>query len=106
MQLTVSEALEKLKVSGQLFTTLFEHGSLSVEIYKPSRVDFQQPHQRDEIYVVLAGSGIFHNNGQSSAFHAGDFLFVPAGQVHRFMDFTEDFCAWVFFYGPIGGEKK
>jgi len=25
---------------------------------------------------------------------------------HRFVDFTDDFTAWVVFYGPSGGENK
>ena len=29
---------------------------------------------------------------------------VPAGAVHRFVDFTDDFGTWVVFYGPEGGE--
>jgi hypothetical protein len=31
-------------------------------------------------------------------------LFVPAGIEHRFYDFSDDFCTWVMFYGPEGGE--
>jgi GNAT superfamily N-acetyltransferase len=33
---------------------------------------------------------------------AGSFLFVAAGQVHRFEDFSQDFAVWVAFYGPKG----
>jgi hypothetical protein len=29
---------------------------------------------------------------------------VPAGHVHRFESFSDDFAVWVFFYGPSGGE--
>jgi hypothetical protein len=32
---------------------LFRHGSLEVEFYRPEGVDLQQPHDRDEIYVVI-----------------------------------------------------
>ncbi len=32
-------------------------------------------------------------------------LFVAAGAEHRFEDFTQDFAAWVVFYGPEGGER-
>ncbi|MGN8226264.1 cupin domain-containing protein [Gracilimonas sp. BCB1] len=84
---------------------LFEHGSLEVEYYKPDKVDKQKPHDRDEIYVVISGSGIFVNGDQRHAFETGQVLFVPAGVVHRFEDFTKDFATWVFFYGPEGGEK-
>jgi hypothetical protein len=34
----------------------------------------------------------------------GELLFVPAGVVHRFEDFSDDFATWVMFYGPEGGE--
>jgi hypothetical protein len=30
---------------------------------------------------------------------------VPAGIVHRFEDFGETLTAWVFFFGPEGGEQ-
>lgn len=33
-----------------------------------------------------------------------DVRFVPAGVVHRFEEFTDDFAVWVVFYGPEGGE--
>jgi mannose-6-phosphate isomerase-like protein (cupin superfamily) len=37
-------------------------------------------------------------------FVSGDLLFVPAGETHRFEEFSDDFAAWVIFYGPEGGE--
>jgi mannose-6-phosphate isomerase-like protein (cupin superfamily) len=86
------------------FLRVFRHGTLDVEIYRPVRVDEQQPHTRDEIYVVISGSGQFVNGGTRQAFQAGEVLFVPAGVVHRFEDFSDDFATWVFFYGPEGGE--
>jgi uncharacterized RmlC-like cupin family protein len=39
-------------------------------------------------------------------FGPGDFLFVPAGIEHRFVNFTDDFSTWVIFYGPKGGESQ
>lgn len=106
MKLTPEKALSKLSVSSEAFTTLFKHGTLLVEIYKPDKVDLQQPHSRDEIYVVIKGSGTFLNGAETVSFGPGDFLFVPAGREHRFLEFTDDFSTWVFFYGPEGGESK
>ena len=103
MQISTQEAMARLADSGRLFTELFSHGSLSVEIYKPARVDFQQPHDRDEIYVVISGSGRFYCQGTVSDFKPGDFFFVQAGMEHHFMDFSDDFATWVFFFGPPGG---
>ena len=89
---------------GAEFATLFRHGTLEVEFYRPDGVDRQTPHTRDEVYVVASGRGAFLNGDQRHAVEAGEVLFVPAGAEHRFVDFTEDFATWVFFYGPEGGE--
>jgi mannose-6-phosphate isomerase-like protein (cupin superfamily) len=106
-RLTSQAALAKLaELGGKEFVTLFRHGSLEVEIYRPNRVDRQQPHTRDEVYVVLSGSGWFVVEGVRQPFEAGEVLFAPAGVAHRFEDFTEDFVTWVFFYGPQGGEGR
>jgi mannose-6-phosphate isomerase-like protein (cupin superfamily) len=101
---TIAEAGAELAKSGAEFVTLFRQGTLEVEIYRPVGVDSQKPHNKDELYVVIAGSGTFVHGGQRTAFHEGDALFVRAGVPHRFEDFSPDFATWVFFYGPEGGE--
>jgi mannose-6-phosphate isomerase-like protein (cupin superfamily) len=106
-RVTVEEALSYLPgPDGKRFATVLEHGSLSVEIYAPRGVDPQQPHTRDEAYIVVQGSGEFINGESQQVFTPGDFLFVPAGVVHRFVNFTDDLAVWVIFYGPEGGEGQ
>ena len=83
----------------------FAHGSMTVELYVPIGTDPQQPHDRDEVYFVISGSGEFVLAGKRSRFAGGDALFVPAGAVHRFENFTGDFATWVVFYGRKGGEQ-
>jgi len=85
---------------------LFGHGTLSVELYKPEKLDLQTPHDRDEVYIIAEGNGRFHLENESIYFGKGDFLFVPAGKVHKFETFSADFSTWVLFYGPKGGEIK
>jgi mannose-6-phosphate isomerase-like protein (cupin superfamily) len=92
--------------AGQRYIELFRHGSLQVELYAPRGNDPQTPHSRDEIYVIISGSGRFQWSGKESTFGPGDVLFVPAAEEHRFVEFSEDFATWVFFYGPEGGEKE
>lgn len=104
MKLNPKKALKELAAQESPFMNLFEHGTLSVEIYKPEKVDLQQPHSRDEVYVIISGTGDFINGGSKVTFSPGDFLFVPAGVEHRFENFSEDFSTWVLFYGPEGGE--
>ncbi|MFK7812889.1 MAG: cupin domain-containing protein [Maribacter sp.] len=105
MKINPLEALQELSTIESPFLTVFKHGTLAVEVYKPEKVDLQKPHTRDEVYVIISGSGEFLNDGVRSNIKIGDFLFVPAGTEHRFENFTDDFSTWVLFYGPEGGEK-
>jgi len=102
----IAVAIEAIKQSnGPLpSAAILEHGSLQIKMYRPAVVDRQEPHDRDEVYFVANGSGTFVNGSDRHPFHSGDMLFVPAGVVHRFEDFSDDFCTWVVFYGPEGGE--
>lgn len=102
--ISIKDAKSALAKSGNLFETLFNHGTLSVELYKPDKVDNQSPHTRDEIYVIATGSGQFNIADEVTTVNTGDILFVPAAAPHHFFDFTPDFSTWVFFYGPEGGE--
>jgi mannose-6-phosphate isomerase-like protein (cupin superfamily) len=105
--LTVVEGLARLPGSnGKRFVELFRHGTLSVELYAPRGRDPQSPHNRDEVYVVVAGQGQFRNGGTRHPFGPGDLLFVPAGVEHRFEEFSDDLVVWVVFYGPKGGEAR
>jgi mannose-6-phosphate isomerase-like protein (cupin superfamily) len=90
---------------GERFIEAFSHGSLTVELYAPVGRDLQSPHERDEVYFVISGSGDFTVAGRRSRCAAGDALFVAAGVEHRFENFTSDFSTWVVFYGPAGGEQ-
>ena len=104
-RVTTAEAFEKLPPEGGTrFVPTFEHGTLSVELYAPRGHDPQTPHTRDEVYVVVSGTGTFFNGGKREPFGPGDFLFVEAGLEHRFENFSDDFATWVLFYGPEGGE--
>src|SRR5205807_2271798 len=98
-RLTQQGALAALEAAGREFVELFRHGSLAVEFYKPDHVDRQKPHTRDEVYVVVSGSGTFVVAGQRRPFEAGEVLFAATGVEHRFEGFSDDFATWVFFYG-------
>ena len=89
---------------------LRRHGTMTLYFYQPRGRDHQPPHDQDEVYVVTSGFGTFAV-GTSEAtltrtpFGPGDAIFVPAGAVHRFEDFSDDFGTWVIMYGPDGGEE-
>lgn len=89
---------------GNLAVPIHSHGSMVAEFYTPVGHDPQKPHTRDEVYVVVRGRGQFFDGDKRVPVAVGSFIFVPAGQVHRFEDFSSDFAVWVLFYGPEGGE--
>ena len=106
-RMTVGEGLAKLPgPNGERWAVVLEHGTLEVEIYAPRGLDPQNPHTRDELYIVVSGSGEFVNGAERQKFGTGDALFVPARVPHRFENFTNDLVVWVVFYGPEGGEKE
>lgn len=105
-RMTVTAALEAARNSHDgSYAVLLEHGTVEIGFYAPKGKDPQQPHDQDEVYIAQSGSGTFVCGAERSPFSAGEALFVPAGETHRFETFTDDFAAWVVFYGPTGGER-
>lgn len=49
--------------------------------------DRQQPHEDDEVYVALEGSGILEIEGDPVVLREGHAIFVPAGAEHRFVGY-------------------
>ena len=104
--LTITDALTKLpNPQGKRFATIFQHGTLLVEIYAPRGSDPQEPHTRDEAYFVASGTGDYVCGESRMPFGPTDLLFAAAGVSHRFENFTDDLVVWVIFYGPEGGEN-
>jgi mannose-6-phosphate isomerase-like protein (cupin superfamily) len=100
IHLQVGESLSALEKSENLFVELFNDKNITIEIYKPDQEDLQALHDRDELYMIISGSGDFRMTDEVVQFKPGDVLLAPQGAVHRFENFTEDFATWVIFYGP------
>lgn len=102
---TRQQAIDILQANAPAeFVQLTQRGSLEIELYIPDKVDRQQPHDKDELYVIISGTGTFIREDESYEFQAHDVLFIPAFQEHRFVNFSDDFQVWVIFYGAKGGE--
>jgi mannose-6-phosphate isomerase-like protein (cupin superfamily) len=66
--------------------------------------DTQDPHDEDEVYVVMSGRARFTGGDHTIDVSPGSVFFVPAREVHRFHDITEDLAVLVFF-GPAEGAR-
>lgn len=84
----------------------FTHGSMSLILYCPHGKDYQTPHDQDELYFVVKGSGVLVIEDVDHPFKVGDALFVPANVNHYFERFSDDLTVWAVFWGPKGGEKS
>jgi mannose-6-phosphate isomerase-like protein (cupin superfamily) len=118
---TTAEARLKPNDVGRATALLLAHGTMELRWFAPKQGDPQTPHDRDELYIVVSGTGVFMCGVESLPFDdmslpmlgedcvrfgPGDALFVPAGTVHRFENVSDDFATWVIFYGPEGGERE
>lgn len=57
---------------------------LGVYVLVAPEPDRQQPHEDDEIYVVLEGTGVLEVEAESVPVAEGTAVFVEAGADHRF----------------------
>ena len=106
LKIDLIASARKLAASNQSSISLFQHGDANLLLFVPSDQDLQVKHERDEIYVIQSGQGIFKRGEETVRFDAGDVLFVPAGVEHRFASFSSEFKAWVLFFGPQGGTVR
>jgi mannose-6-phosphate isomerase-like protein (cupin superfamily) len=99
--LSLAEALARPLPEGRRSAEIFVDGDLEIRLYAPKGHDPQTPHDRDELYIVAAGRGKFRVGDRVDSIEPGALLYVAAHEVHRFEDFSDDFAAWVVFYGPV-----
>ncbi|MGZ8715672.1 MAG: cupin domain-containing protein [Gaiellaceae bacterium] len=57
---------------------------IGVYVLVAPEADRPQPHDDDEIYIVLEGTGVLDVEGEKVELREGHALFVPAGADHRF----------------------
>src|SRR5690349_25150735 len=62
---------------------------LGVYVLVAPEPDHQQPHEDDEVYVVLEGHGTLEIEGRQVELTEGHAAFVPAGAEHRFVGYEQ-----------------
>ena len=96
----VDDAKRRLIEAGGGYEVLHESPGLEVGVYVlvAPEPDRQQPHEVDEVYVVLEGSGTLEVEGESVPVREGAAVFVEAGAEHRFTSY-ESLSVLVIFAG-------
>ena len=68
------------------YEVFFDSPALELGVYVlvAPEPDGQEPHDQDEVYVVLEGTGVLTVAGEEMELQRGDAAFVAAGTEHRF----------------------
>ena len=77
---------ERLAESGGGYEVVHESTGLELGVYVlvAPEPDRQQPHEDDEVYVVLEGNGVLQVDDTEVPVTEGSAVFVEAGAEHRF----------------------
>lgn len=88
---------------GKRSAPVLHRGTLDIKLNALLPPNENAKHAQDELYVVVAGRGVFVHGGARDRIEPGDVLFVAAGVEHRFEEFAE-LTVWRIYYGVNGGE--
>jgi mannose-6-phosphate isomerase-like protein (cupin superfamily) len=100
----ISGAKERLSARGGYEIVHRSPGlELGVYVLVAPEPDRQQPHEDDEVYVVLEGSGVLEVEGGRAELNEGHAVFVPAGADHRFVGY-ERLSVLVIFQRALAAE--
>jgi mannose-6-phosphate isomerase-like protein (cupin superfamily) len=85
--------------TGELYLEFLRRDSMSCGLYvlEAGADDPQEPHQEDEVYLVLAGRAWLEVAGRDHPVEPGGVLFVARTVPHRFHTITERLSVLVFF---------
>ena len=88
-RIDISEARERLAAGTGVYEIVHRSAGLELGVYVlvAPEPDRQQPHEDDEVYVVLEGSGVLEVEGEQVELTEGHAVFVPAGADHRFVGY-------------------
>jgi mannose-6-phosphate isomerase-like protein (cupin superfamily) len=82
----VDAVKERLAAGNGGYEVVHRSGGLEVGVYVlvAPEPDRQQPHDDDEVYIVLEGQGVLEVEGKPVELREGHAVFVPAHAEHRF----------------------
>ena len=87
----IAAVKDRLREAGGGYEIVHESAGLELGVYVlvAPEPDRQQPHEDDEIYVVLEGTGILEVEGEQVPVREVSAVFVEAGADHRFSAYEQ-----------------
>ena len=100
----VAAVSKRLAEGGGGYEIVHESAGLELGVYVlvAPEADRQQPHEDDEVYVVLEGSGTLEVEGTEVPVREGSAVFVEAGADHHFSAYEQLAVLVIFERKPAG----
>jgi mannose-6-phosphate isomerase-like protein (cupin superfamily) len=100
----IAAVKQRLADAGGGYEIVHESPGLEIGVYVlvAPEPDRQQPHEDDELYVVLEGTGVLQVEGKDVPVREGTAVFVEAGADHRFTAYEHLSVLVIFEHQPAG----
>jgi mannose-6-phosphate isomerase-like protein (cupin superfamily) len=100
----IADVKDRLVAAGGGYEVVHDSPGLEIGVYVlvAPEPDRQQPHEDDEMYIVLEGSGVLEVEGASVPVAEGKAVFVEAGADHRFTAYEHLSVLVIFERKPAG----
>jgi mannose-6-phosphate isomerase-like protein (cupin superfamily) len=100
----IAAVRKKLAEAGGGYEIVHESAGLELGVYVlvAPEPDRQQPHEDDEVYIVLEGTGVLEVEGERVPVKEGTAVFVEAGADHRFTAYEQLSTLVIFERKPAG----
>ncbi len=96
----LSECLGKTGSDSYFYTFISRPGlAAGVLVLEPGQQDTQEPHDSDEVYLVLSGDGFLRIGNRDHKVSKDAIFFVPRNTPHHFHGNTSDLSVLYFFGG-------
>ena len=100
----IAAAKERLRRAGGGYEIVHQSPGLEIGVYVlvAPEPDRQQPHDDDEVYVVLEGTGVLDVEGEQVPVRESSAVFVEAGADHGFSAYEHLSVLVIFERKPAG----
>jgi mannose-6-phosphate isomerase-like protein (cupin superfamily) len=100
----VTAVKNRLREGGGGYEVVHDSPGLELGVYVlvAPEPDRQQPHEDDEVYIVLEGTGVLEVEGDAVPVKEGSAVFVEAGADHRFSAYEHLAVLVIFERKPAG----
>jgi mannose-6-phosphate isomerase-like protein (cupin superfamily) len=98
----IAAVKQRLADAGGGYEAVHQSPGLEIGVYVlvAPEPDRQQPHEDDELYVVLEGTGVLQVEGKDVPVREGTAVFVEAGADHRFTAYEHLSVLVIFEHKP------